>query len=175
MKDFFSNVSPRRAVLDLWRILGAPSEYRARSLALAALVTGTIFYGLTGEEDRGLPRPPELIYITSLAANRSDAEIVAENAKAQAAADKAQAEDDARADDVRRIYRAVGAATGIETQSMYDQGSRDRENERKAAKARALDILRKYTHEANPVTAPPPALAPAGTPPGPNPADAAKH
>ena len=35
MKSFFRNVSPRRAVVDFWQVLGAPSEYRGIALVLA--------------------------------------------------------------------------------------------------------------------------------------------
>ena len=65
MKAFFRNVSPRRAVADLWQVLGAPSEYRAIALVLAALVTGGIFFVMSNQGGRGLPRPPKVIYFPS--------------------------------------------------------------------------------------------------------------
>jgi hypothetical protein len=37
-------------VLDLWQVLGAPSEYRLRGLVLAGLVTGGIFYVMVNQE-----------------------------------------------------------------------------------------------------------------------------
>ncbi|MFM2302573.1 MAG: hypothetical protein RLZZ84_2309, partial [Pseudomonadota bacterium] len=43
MKGFFRNISPRRAVVDLWEVFGAPSEYKLIGLVLATAVTGGIF------------------------------------------------------------------------------------------------------------------------------------
>jgi len=40
MSEFFQNVSPRRALLDLWKILGAPSEFRLPALAMANVLVG---------------------------------------------------------------------------------------------------------------------------------------
>ena len=77
MRDFFRNVSPLRAVRDLWQVLGAPSEFRMRSLVMAVLATGGIFAVMWQQGGRGLPRPPEVIYFESWRADRSDAEIIA--------------------------------------------------------------------------------------------------
>ena len=42
MKNFLRNVSPLRATKDLWQVLGAPSEFRGRSLLMAVVVTGAL-------------------------------------------------------------------------------------------------------------------------------------
>ncbi|BEV02099.1 hypothetical protein [Novosphingobium olei] len=153
MKGFFSNVSPKRAIKDLWQVLGAPSEYRMRALLLAACVTGGIFYLMTQQGGRGLPRPPKVIYIESWRADRSDKEILAGNIAAQKKLDEEQAEEDRRAEDIRKMYKAVGAATGIDTQKMYDEGTVEREAERKAEQQKNEALLRQITGK--PVPAPP--------------------
>ena len=58
MKEFFRNVSPVRAIKDLWQILGAPTEYRWRGLAFAVLAPGGIFSVLGEPVGRGLPPTP---------------------------------------------------------------------------------------------------------------------
>ena len=102
MKAFLRNVSPRRAVVDLWNVLGAPSEFRGRALLMAALVTGGIFYLMTLQEGRGLPKPPTIIYFESWRADRSDKEIIAGNIAAQKKGDEEEAAEEQRAEDVRR-------------------------------------------------------------------------
>ncbi|GEO00553.1 hypothetical protein NSE01_23850 [Novosphingobium sediminis] len=141
MKEFFRNVSPVRAAKDLWNILGAPSEFRFRSLALAILVTGGIFSVMWQQGGRGLPRPPEVIYFESWRADRSDAEIIAGNIAATKKARAEAAEEEARAEDVRKMYKAVGAATGLDTEAMDRQAKAEREAEARAAAARNQAIL----------------------------------
>lgn len=141
MKEFFRNVSPVRAIKDLWQILGAPSEFRFRSLALAVLVTLGIFSVMWQQGGRGLPRPPEVIYFESWRADRSDKEIIAGNIEATKKARAEAAEEQARADDVRKMYKAVGAATGLDTEAMDRQARAEREAQAKADEARNKALL----------------------------------
>ncbi len=141
MKEFFRNVSPVRAIKDFWQILGAPSEFRFRSLALALLVSGGIFSVMWQQGGRGLPRPPEVIYFESWRADRTDAEIIAGNIEATKKARAEAAEEEARAEDVRKMYKAVGAATGLDTEAMDRQGRAEREAAARAAEARNKAIL----------------------------------
>jgi hypothetical protein len=141
MKEFFRNVSPVRAIKDLWQILGAPSEFRLRSLALAMLVTGGIFSVMWQQGGRGLPRPPEVIYFESWRADRSDAEIMAGNIEATKKARAEAAEEQAHAEDVRKMYKAVGAATGLDTEAMDRQAKVEREAEARATEARNKALL----------------------------------
>ncbi len=141
MKEFFRNVSPVRALRDLWQILGAPSEFRLRSLALAVLVTGGIFSVMWQQGGRGLPRPPEVIYFESWRADRSDAEIMAGNVEATKRARAEAAEEQARAEDVREMYKTVGAATGLDTEAMDRQAKIEREAEAHADAARTKALL----------------------------------
>ena len=141
MKEFFRNVAPVRALKDLWQILGAPSEFRLRSLALAMLVTGGIFSVMWQQGGRGLPRPPEVIYFESWRADRSDAEIIAGNVAATKKARAEAAEEQARAEDVRKMYKAVGAATGLDTEAMDRQAKVEREAADRAVQARNKALL----------------------------------
>ena len=153
MKSFIRNIAPVRAVKELWQLLGAPTEYRLRSLLLAMAVTGGIFAVMWQQGGRGLPRPPEVIYFESWRADRSDAEITAGNiAAAKRAKDEAAAEE-ARAENMRQMYKAVGAASGLDAQAMYEKGKVEREAEARATEARRKALL-------NRVAAPPPANKP---------------
>ncbi|WP_226019120.1 hypothetical protein [Novosphingobium sp. FKTRR1] len=144
MKDFFRDVSPRRAVLDLWQFLGAPREFRWTGLFLAACVTGGIFVLMINQGWRGMPRRPEVIYIQSWRADRSDAEIIAGNIEATRKARAEAAEEEFHAENIRKMYKTVGAATGLDTQKMYDDGKAEREAEQKAEAARNKALLDRY-------------------------------
>jgi hypothetical protein len=147
MKGFFSNVSPRRAFSDLWQVLGAPGEYRMRSLLMSGCITAGIFFLMMQQGGRGLPRPPEVVYFDSWRADRDDAEIKAGNIAAAKAAAAAEAEEERHAENIRQMYRAVGAATGIDTQKMYAEGKAEREAQKKAEKAKAEEFLKRYTRQ----------------------------
>lgn len=155
MKEFFRNVSPRRAILDLWQVLGAPSEYRWTGMVLAATVTGSIFWLMIHQEGRALPPPPKVIYFESWRANRSDAEIIAGNIAAARKAKAEAAEEERRAEDIRKMYKAVGAATGLDTDKMYKDGNAERSAEEKAEFSRNKALLDRYMEKgAKPVTDP---------------------
>ncbi|MEI6642466.1 MAG: hypothetical protein WCL10_10545 [Novosphingobium sp.] len=154
MKEFFSNVSPLRAIKDLWQILGAPSEFRMRSLALAVLVTGAIFSVMWQQGGRALPRPPEVIFFESWRADRSDAEIIAGNIAATKRARAEAAAEEAHAEEVRRMYKAVGAATGLDTEAMDRQAKVEREAAARADEARRKALLDKYLEKPTPAASP---------------------
>jgi hypothetical protein len=144
MKGFFSNVSPRRAVIDLWRVLGAPSEFRWPGFLMAAMVTGSIFWLMMGQEGRALPQLPKIIYINSWRADRSDAEIIAGNIAAERKARAEAAEEERRAADIRHMYKAVGAATGLDTDTMARQADAERAADARAQAARDKALLERY-------------------------------
>ena len=144
MKGFFRNVSPRRAVRDLWQVLGAPSEFRWPALALAAMVTGSIFWIMIHQEGRALPPPPKIIYFESWRADRSDKDIIAGNIEAARKAKAEAAEEERRAEDIRQMYKAVGAATGLDTNTMYKQGNVERDAEAKAQAAHDKALLDRF-------------------------------
>jgi hypothetical protein len=144
MKAFISNVSPRRAVLDLWRVLGAPSEFRWPGLVMAAIVTGSLFWVMVGQESRALPRPPKIIYINSWRADRSDAEIIAGNIAAARQARAEAAEAERRAADIRHMYKVVGAATGLDTEAMAKKADAERAADARALAAHNKALLERY-------------------------------
>lgn len=155
MRAFFRNVSPRRAVLDIWKILGAPSEFRWPAFALAAMVTGSIFLLMVNQEGRALPPPPKVLYFESWRADRSDKDIIAGNIKASREAKAEIAAEEARAEDMRQMYKSVGAATGLDTDTMYKQGNIDRNAEARAQTAHDKALLARYLQKgAKPVVDP---------------------
>ncbi len=122
-------------------MLGAPSEYRWRALGLAGLVTGGIFYVMVQQEGRGPPKPPEIIYFESWRDDRSDAEIIAGNIAATKRAKQEEAEQEAREERARQVYRALGRASGIDTQKMYDDGKAERAAQKQVEERKNRELL----------------------------------
>lgn len=144
MKAFLRNVSPRRAIVDIWQVLGAPSEFRWIGLALAAIVTGSIFWLMAHQEGRALPLPPKVMYFESWRADRSDKDIIAGNIAAARAARAEAAAEESRAQDIRRMYKAVGAASGFDVNAMAKQADADRAAEARARAAHDKALLDRY-------------------------------
>ena len=114
-----------------------------RSLFMAMAVTGGLFAVMWQQGGRGLPRSPEVIYFESWRADRSDAEILAGNIAASKLAKAEAAAEEARAEDRRQMYKAVGAATGLDAQTMYEKGKAEREADARATEARNKALLNK--------------------------------
>jgi len=84
-----------------------------------------------------------VIYFESWRADRSDAEIIAGNIEATRKARAEAAAEEARAEDVRKMYKAVGAATGLDTEAMDRQAKAERAEAARAAEARDKALLDK--------------------------------
>jgi hypothetical protein len=142
--SFWRNVSPRRAARDLHEQLIAPNPHRLRFMALAAAVTASIFLLMFKQEAKGPPRPPEIVYFPSFLPGRTDAEIIAGNIEATRKMKEEEAAREAREDEVRKIYRAVGNATGIDADKAFAEGTREREAAKKELQEKREALLRSY-------------------------------
>ena len=96
---FLRRFSPLRALLDLRRYLGSRSRHEVIFLFAALMVTilvATVFI-VANQPDR-IYRKPDIIYVQSWPASRTDAEIVAQqkiDQKKKQAEDKKKAAEDA--------------------------------------------------------------------------------
>jgi hypothetical protein len=125
--SYWKNVNPVGAIADFRTVFQQAGRNRWRIAVLAAAATITLFSLMTPEDQWIEPRSPQVTYITSWHADRSDAEIVAsnlENEKNQAALRAEQAKREA---EVREMYRTIGRASGMDVEAI----------ERKAAAERA--------------------------------------
>lgn len=92
MSWFPRPVSPRAAFADLRNFMRHRSREQVIGAALAVLVTSIIVIEFFVDSKINTAPPPTIIYVDSWSANRSDAEIVAQQEKDQAAAEAAQQE-----------------------------------------------------------------------------------
>ena len=129
---FFTDVNPTGAIGDIVSVFRNAGPSRWRFLALAAATSFGIFYPIMQEEHRIPPRPPEVTYITSWKAGRSDAEIMRSNRQNQHLQDQLATEQAEREAHVHGIYRTIGKASGMDVDAI----DRKADAERAAADAK---------------------------------------
>lgn len=108
MAIFPRPVGPRAAITDLYRYVknGTSREQRIGAL-LAVLATGFIVFEFLIDTKINMTPPPRIIYAESWSANRTDAEIIADQKKHQA-------EREARAKERQRQFQELEKQLGIE-------------------------------------------------------------
>ena len=143
MKAFLRRANPAVGLRDFRDQLVQPRPYKWRILALSGAMTFTIFSVMFAEEVKGPPRPPEIIYIESWNANRSDAEIIAGNIKATREREQREAAQAARQERVREMYKALGRVSGMDVDRIEREAKAEQAREAAArAKAQAASPAR---------------------------------
>ena len=92
MSWFPRPASPRAALTDLRNFLRHRSREQVIGASLALLVTTIIVIEFLVDSKINTAPPPQVIYVEQWSANRTDAEIVADQKKDQAAREAAQKE-----------------------------------------------------------------------------------
>lgn len=155
--SYWRKVNPRGAIADFRSVYEQAGTNRWRFAAAAAAMTIAVFSVMWQEGAVGLPRPPEVTYITSWPADRTDAEIVASNKANQRRKEQLAAEQAARDAEVREMYKALGRASGMDVEAIERRAEAER-----AAQARTSQAAT----ETQPAPAAPPAAAATGQPAG---------
>jgi hypothetical protein len=118
MKDFFRRVSPRRAVSDFAGQWSRPTPHRWQLLGVAMAATFAVFMLFVPKSERMLPLPPEVTYISTFAADRTEAEIIASNCANHELQAELQALRNASEERRREVYKALGRATFVDVDAM---------------------------------------------------------
>ena len=92
MSWFPRPASPRAAFADLKAFMRHSSREQVIALALALLVTAIIVIEFIVDAKINTAPPPQIVYVESWSTNRTDAEIIAEQKKDQAAREAAAKE-----------------------------------------------------------------------------------
>jgi ethanolamine utilization microcompartment shell protein EutL len=92
MSWFPRPVSPRAAIADLLAFMRHSSREQRVGAALAILVTAIIVIEFLVDAKLGTAPPPQVTYVDLYPSNRTDAEIIADQKKDQAAKEAAQKE-----------------------------------------------------------------------------------
>ena len=124
-----SRFNPATGFADFWNEIRRPQPYRLPILIVSSLpVAGMLYWGVNSTT-YGEPERPKIEYITTLDEARTDAQIAAENISNQELKDRRAAEEARIAEAKRNMYKALGAAAGMDVDAI----------ERKAAAERAAE------------------------------------
>jgi hypothetical protein len=119
--SFLSNVSPTGAVGDLVHEWRRPNPYRWRILGVSVLATFSLAYLLIPPPQRAEPPKPKVTYISTLAPDRTDAEIVAENRANQQRQDVIRAWKARQIEQRKQFFRTLGRTTGLDVDALEKQ------------------------------------------------------
>ena len=136
-RNFWNNVQPVGAIADLRTVYQQAGRHRWRFMLAALATTGGIFFMMAQESWKMPPARPTVTFINSWTGERSDAEIRASNIANQKRKDLAEAEQKARDEQVKGVYRALGKASGMDVEAIEKQARADEQAEAARAAAAA--------------------------------------
>jgi hypothetical protein len=131
-----SRFNPKPGILDFWSEFRKPNPYRLPILLASMAPFGLIFYWLAGETVYKAPERPQITYITTFDPSRSDEEIIASNRANQEVKDLRVAREAEIAERKRELYKALGAAAGMDVEEMERRAEENRAAEAAAEQAR---------------------------------------
>ena len=117
--------NPTGGIRDFWEFVRRPVPYRWPIWGMSALCTFGLLFLIIREEVLVPPEPPKVSFISTFAEGRSEAEIVASNIANQKRKERLAAEQAARDEEVKEMYRQLGRATGIIEQEVGGAMGRD--------------------------------------------------
>ncbi len=131
-----SRFNPASGVADFWNEIRRPQPYRWPILALSMLPVAGIMGWALEQEFYGEPERPKIDYITTLEDGRSDATIAAENRANQEIKELRAAEEARISGEKRKMYKALGAAAGMDVEAIARKADAERAAAEAAAKKR---------------------------------------
>lgn len=131
-----SRYNPKAGVSDFWDYIRRPVPYRWPILAASFASTFGLLYVFTQESVFVPPEPPKVVFITTFAEGRSDAEIRRSNIENQQRKEAREAERAALRDRKVDAYKALGRATGLDVDAMAREAAAETARETAADEAR---------------------------------------
>lgn len=135
-----SRFNPKPGLMDFWTEFKKPNPYRWPILAISTIPFAIIFWWLSGETAYVTPEKPRITYITTLDENRSDEEIIASNKANQELKELREAEEERMAQRKRDMYKALGAAAGMDVDAIEERADAERARA-KAEREEELDEI----------------------------------
>lgn len=136
-----SRFNPKTGAADFWHEFRKPNPWRVPILLLSSIPVLIIFYWLAGETVYKDPARPQITYITTYDPERSEAEIVASNERNQEVKELREAEQQRIAERKREIYKALGAAAGMDVDEIEREADERRAAEEAAAQQRRAEMF----------------------------------
>lgn len=135
-----SRFNPAPGVADFWSEFRKPNPWRIPILLASMAPFGLIFWWLSGETLYKTPERPSITYITTFDPNRSDEEIIASNIANQEVKDLREARQESLDERKRELYKALGAAAGMDVEEI-DRRAREERAAKQAARQAELEEM----------------------------------
>ena len=129
---YWQHVRPIGMIADFREVWKQAGHNRWRIAALAAACTFGVFYVMSQQGGQAPHPPPEVTYVSSWRADRSDAEIRESNRHNQELKEQFEAEQAVRDEKVKDIYRTLGKMSGMDTERIEAEAEAERKAEEKA-------------------------------------------
>lgn len=136
-----SRFNPVPGVADFWNEFRKPNPYRVPILLVSMGPFALIFWWLSGETVYKDPERPSITYITTFDPNRTDAEIIASNEANQEVKDLREEAFEDLEERKRELYKALGAAAGMDVEEIDRRGREAREAEEAERKAQLDELM----------------------------------
>jgi len=136
-----SRFNPAPGLADFWNEFRRPHPYRWPILVLSIMPVAVILYWAMGTTAYKDPERPRITYITTVDPARSDAEIAAENLANQEVKDLRASELARIAQRKREMYKALGAAAGMDVDEIERKADAERAAEATAQTKRREELL----------------------------------
>jgi len=136
-----SRFNPTTGIMDFWTEFKRPNPYRWPILGVSVVPFALILAWAGSEAVYIPPDRPNVTYISTYAPDRSDAEIIASNEENQRRKDVLAEQEAELAERKRELYKALGAASGMDVEAMEAQAEADRAAEAAAAEARRAQLF----------------------------------
>jgi len=133
--SFWREANPRGMIRDFVSVWREAGRNRWRIAAVSGACTFAVFSVMAQEEAHGPPPSPKIDYITAWPAHRSDKEIVASNIANQKRKERLAAEQAARDEEVREIYKTLGRLSGMDVDAIEKKAMAERAAEERARSA----------------------------------------
>ena len=134
--SYWRNISPSGAIGDFVREFTRPNPYRWPIIGVSLAATFTLFSVMWNEGGEGPPPRPDVTYITTFAPGRTNAEIIASNEANQRRKDEEAAQQAARDERVKNIYRTLGRVSGMDVDKIEREAAAEQEEAKRAEEAR---------------------------------------
>lgn len=127
--------------MDFWTEFRRPNPYRWPILGVSVIPFALILAWAGSEAVYIPPDRPNVTYISTYAPDRSDEEIIASNEVNQLRKDQREQQQAELAERKRELYKALGAASGMDVEAMEAQAEADRAAEEAAEEARRAELF----------------------------------
>lgn len=135
--SYWHKINPVGAIGDFVTVFRDAGRNRWRISIVAAATTIGIFSIMAQESWRIPPPKPELTYVTSWHAGRTDAEIVASNVENQRIKDAKAALEKKSAEEIRQMYKTLGRYSGMDVDAIEQKARADEAAEATAKQQQA--------------------------------------